>query len=107
MTKTKQIYRIIGQDGGVTIAAHTAHDVTKEEAADIAKNELFKAKQIPFVILPLTTEDRWQDGSINFCPRCGENISDFGMDDFGSSDCFHCDASFDVSIRLPEVDTEW
>lgn len=99
MKETKMLYRIIGQKDGITVTAETNVEVTREEAKEIGKKEVL-SPDMPFVTLPLTTKERWDNGAINFCPRCGNSIQDFGLDESASFDCFECDASLHVNVTV-------
>lgn len=101
----KQIYRIIAQKQGITITAETSIEMTMEEAENTAVaevlggvNQLINLKH--FVALPITTEERWKAGHINFCPRCGKNISEFGYEDTLTSDCHNCGADLVVFVHV-------
>lgn len=100
----KYIHRIIAQKEGITITAETSNDVTYDEAKQTAIAEVLGGvdKVVgfqPFVVIPLTTKERWEDKTINFCPRCGTNISDQELEQYATFDCFNCDTSIDVQIH--------
>ena len=107
MTKTeeKQIYRIIAQKEGITITAETLGEMTMEEATKTAIADVLggidkAVKFQPFIAVPITTEERWKAGYINFCPRCGANISDYDLYENADTDCFECDASLDIHVEV-------
>jgi hypothetical protein len=109
--KEKQIYKIIAQNDGLTITVKTSCDITFEEAEKIAKNSVlvgaFKNEKFqPYVILPITTKERWDDRAINFCPRCGANISEYELRSFDFFDCYECDSSIQVQILHTEIDND-
>lgn len=98
-----QIYRIIAQREGITVTADTSGDVSKAEAKEIAVKEvLMGADKVPsyqhFITLPITTQDRWDQGFINFCPRCGANISDHQHENYANFECHECDASIRARV---------
>lgn len=110
MEKDKQIYKLLAQKDGVTITANTSNAVTFDEAKEIAINSVLggvdKAVSFePVVVLPVTTQERWEDGYINFCPRCGQNVQDFELEQFGEIDCHNCGAVSEVQI-LNVLDSE-
>lgn len=114
----KLLYRSIGQTvSGLTITADTHRAVTQEEAVSQAKQYVFvdayKKELIPFVSLPICSEYQWKHGNINFCPRCGRNITDQITDDdpeYAESDqtfeCWECNAHIYVEIRTYPEDDE-
>jgi hypothetical protein len=100
----KMLYKIVGQKQGITITCETSDDVTYEEARNIAVKEvlggLTKALSFnPFVLLPITTKERWEDKTINFCPRCGENLHEYDLEQSDRFDCHSCDTSMEVHIH--------
>ena len=104
----KMLYRIIGQKAGVTITAETKNDLTFEEAKGIATNEVLgKIEELqPFVVLPITTQERWHNHSINFCPRCGANLKDDDLENSDFFNCFECNSSVEVHIHHFENEEE-
>lgn len=105
MNEEKKLHRIIAQKEGITITATTSHDMTIKEVEESAVASVLGGvdEQVNFkhfIVLPITTEERWNEGAINFCPRCGSNISDFGLDNYTHSDCHDCGASFHVQIDV-------
>lgn len=106
----KMIYRIIAQKEGITITAETK-EMTFEDAKKTAIAEVLvgvdKSLEFnPFVALPVTTQERWEAGYINFCPRCGANISEYELEEYANMDCFTCDASLDIQIHSYGTDEE-
>ncbi|WP_096199494.1 transposase [Bacillus sp. FJAT-45350] len=100
----KYIHRIIAQKEGITITAETSNEVTFEEAKNTAIAEVLGGvdKVVsfqPFVVIPLTTKERWDDKTINFCPRCGSNLKDYELEQAASFECLECDTSMDVHIH--------
>jgi hypothetical protein len=103
-SEEKMMYRIIAQKKGITITAETSNDVDFEEAKNIGFAEVLngvdKAVQFePFVVLPVTTKERWEEKTINFCPRCGANLKDYELEQYANFDCYECDTSMDVHIH--------
>lgn len=108
-TNEKYMYRIIAQKTGITITAETSNDVTFDEAKTIGIADVLGGvdKLVnfePFVVLPITTKERWDEGTINFCPRCGKNLGDYGLETYGNFDCDSCGASMEVQIHRFSVD---
>lgn len=108
-SEEKMMYRIIAQtkenNNGITITAETKTDVTHEEAIEIAKKDvLFKGvleeRYTPFIVQPITTTERWKEGAINFCPRCGKSLHEYELSDSESFDCYECNANIDVNINV-------
>ena len=101
----KQIYKILAQKEGVTLTANT-HEVTYDEAQKIADkfiNSIHKdVKFETFVVLPMTTKERYDSGFINFCPRCGANLQDEEFENYADFVCFECDAT--IQIHIYEVE---
>lgn len=98
-----QMYRILAQKEGITITAETSNNVTFEEAKKTAIAEVLGGidKVVnfqPFVVLPISTKERWENHSINFCPRCGTNIQDHELENTDFFDCYECNASIHVHI---------
>ena len=107
----KQIYRIIAQKGGITVTAETSHEMTMEDATKTAIADVLggvdKAINFqPYVALPITTEERWKAGYINFCPRCGANITDYELYEHADTDCFECDANLNISVNVYNADED-
>lgn len=99
----KKIYRIIAQKEGITITAESK-EMTMKEATETAIAEVLggvhKALNFqPFIAVPVTTQERWDAGYINFCPRCGANISEYELEEYANTDCFECDTSLDIHIQ--------
>lgn len=104
MTNEKQLYRIYAQKEGITMIGHT-DEITQEEITKAATNLLMtaldeKLDMQPFVVLPITTKERFDTGCINFCPRCGNNIAEYELEQNEDFDCFHCEASLSVSCSV-------
>lgn len=100
----KKIYKIIAQKEGITITAET-HETTLEEVTETAIEEVLggvdKAVDFrPFVALPVTTKERWDAGYINYCPRCGANISEYDLGEYANTDCYECNASLDINVSV-------
>ena len=97
----KQIYKILAQKDGVTLTANT-HEVTYDEAQKIANkfiSEIHKDITFePFVVLPVTTKERWDSGFINFCPRCGASLQDEELEQYADVYCHECDASMGIQV---------
>ncbi len=78
MSNAKLLYRIIAQTNELTITAETSKELTAEEA----REEAIKHVLIPggnynnHILQPIGTLNGWKYGHINFCPRCGKNISE-------------------------------
>ncbi|MEK5394100.1 hypothetical protein NSQ59_27750 [Margalitia sp. FSL K6-0131] len=100
----KMIYRIVAHKEGITITAETQNDVTFDEAKKIAITDVLgmtnKTIQYePFVVLPVTTKERWEAKTINFCPRCGANLKDYELEESANFECYECDTSMDIHIH--------
>lgn len=98
----KYMHRIIAQKEGITITAET-HEMTTEEAKKTAVanvlNGIDKAVDFqPFVVLPIATQERWDDKCINFCPRCGDSLMEYELEQYESFDCDRCEASIEITI---------
>jgi protein-arginine kinase activator protein McsA len=109
MSEEKMIYRIKAQSKGhtVTITAETSKEVTQEEAIKIAKTSVLVGTNLdyaPFLVEPLCTEEQWEEGHINFCPRCGKNIADMDLGTMGLFECMECGAYVDVNIMEVQED---
>jgi hypothetical protein len=108
----KKLYRIITQTEGMTITAETSHDMTESEARNAAEKDVLSpnGKYKPYVLVPICTEFQWKYGQINFCPRCGHNISEYvggdnleGVTESLEFECPQCEAEVYVNIsNTPE-----
>lgn len=99
----KQLYKIIAQKEGITITATTSEDVTFDEAKNIAITSVLGGvdKLIefePMVLIPITTKERWEYGTINFCPRCGTSLQDEELERYADVYCHECNASMEIQI---------
>lgn len=111
MTEEKQVYRIIAQKEGITITAETSCDMTYQEAKETALAHVLTAtdkemKYEPFIALPLTTKERWDQKFINFCPVCGKNFEDDDLEHHAYQDCFNCGVTLEIHVDAPEMDEE-
>lgn len=100
----KKMYKIIAQKEGITITAETNGDITFEEAKKTAITEVLNGADRavtfqPYVVLPITTKERWDNHSINFCPRCGANIQDHELENSDFFDCYECDSTVEIHIH--------
>ncbi|MBX9972528.1 hypothetical protein [Cytobacillus firmus] len=107
----KMLHRIIAQKKGITITAETKNDVTLEDAKEIAIYEVLGGvdeilKFEPMVVLPITTKERWEEGTINFCPRWGTNLQEYDLQQYANFDCDSCSASMEVQINHFSLDEE-
>ena len=105
MEKAKSLYRIIAQTDTITITAKTGKDVSEAEAQEAAKEVLVQDMNVyhHFVALPLCTEEQWKGGNVNFCPRCGERLSEPDEDSVDSEYygmCFNCEAGLGINITI-------
>lgn len=104
MSKVKPMYyRTIAQSkDGLTITAHTKVASTLEQAeADVEKYVLPKNLQgnlKSYVTLPVATEESWNEGHINFCPRCGTRLEYIEDANF-CGECDECHAEIEVYVR--------
>ena len=99
-----QMYRVLEQKEGITITAETSIDLSFEEVKKTAIVNVLggidkAVKFQPFVVLPITTKERWEDGSINFCPRCGKNLAEQELERYATFDCYECKASMEVQVH--------
>ncbi len=107
MGNIKRLYRIIAQTNEMTITAETSKELTAKEARENAlKHVLDPAGQYNnHIVQPISTLHGWKYGHINFCPRCGKNISEEMGDssDFANNvqefECPECLAEVFVDIR--------
>lgn len=110
MTKDKQMYRVFAQKEGITITAETSESTFEEVKETAVVNVLGGVDRMvefqPYVIVPITTKERWKNGFINFCPRCGANVADQEHENYAFFDCFDCNSSMEVQIHHNEDDEE-
>ena len=112
MEKVKSLYRIIAQTDTITITANTDKDVSEAEAQEAAKEVLVAPDMSVyhhFVALPLCTDEQWKGGNVNFCPRCGERLSepdDDSVDSEYRGMCFSCNAELEIDITVYDDDAE-
>ncbi len=104
-SEEKKLYRVIAQKEGITITAEMSREMTMKEAVDAATTEVIGGVHKivdfqPCVAVPITTQERWDEGYINFCPRCGANISEYELYEFAETECHECDASINIRIDL-------
>ncbi|QST02498.1 zf-TFIIB domain-containing protein (plasmid) [Pontibacillus sp. ALD_SL1] len=109
--KDTMLHRMFAQNGGITISAQTKEELTFGEAKKMAESELFPENVDPsgfqpFVVLPLATKERWENRSINFCPRCGSSLKDYELDSSASFTCYECDTSMSIAIAEPVSHSE-
>jgi hypothetical protein len=109
----KLLYRILAQNNTISINATTSVEMTAQEAADVATQEVLLKGELyhNFFVQPISTANGWKYGHINFCPRCGCNIhKEMGdsQDVVNNSERFNCPkcgAYVDVTIfSTPEDD---
>lgn len=107
--ETPMIYRTFAQTESITITAETKGAVTMARAEiDVEDHVLPKHIQSdlkPWVTLPIATQESWDRGYVNFCPRCGKRIEDTD-DNNWLGDCFECGAELDIQITIPEFYSE-
>lgn len=102
-----KLYRIVAQTESITISAEISSDMTSDKARATA-NEYIMApngKYQPFILLPICTKFQWDNGQINFCPRCGKNICESVGGDCHEAvteqlkfECPECNANISVHI---------
>ncbi|MGV3139428.1 hypothetical protein ACEF06_23730 [Brevibacillus agri] len=99
MDKT-HVYRISSHIGGVIQTIRT-NPVTWEQAEAIAIKHVPKLDETRhYVIQEICTADEWEEGAVNFCPRCGSKPF---VDRFGDFDC-DCGATGNITMSLLSVD---
>lgn len=110
----KQLYRIIAQTDGITITAETSKELTETEA----REEAIKHVLLPtgnynnHVLQPIGSLNGWKYGHINFCPRCGKNISEEMGDsseivnNMQEFECPECEAEVYVEIKRTVEESE-
>lgn len=102
-----QLFRIIAQTDSMTISADTVKELTEQEARETAKESVVSptGNYNNFIVQPLGTLNGWKYGHINFCPRCGKNISEEMGDssnivnNYQEFDCPECEAEIFVHIK--------
>lgn len=94
----KMIYKVMAQKDGYTITAQT-EQLKFDDAIQAATLLISRETDLrPFVLIPVSTKKRWQEGTINFCPRCGANLKDYELDTYADFECSSCDASVKVTV---------
>ena len=100
MSEEKELYRILAQRDGLTITVEMREEHTFDELKErVLCEEIFNVtldKCQPFVIQPLTTKERWEEQCINFCPRCGVNITTYEIEQNGEFECHSCDTHVEI-----------
>lgn len=104
-SEEKLIYRIKAQtkDNKITITAQTHNDALHKEAINIVEKEVLTSKPLGehysnFIVEPICTKEEWKEGIISFCPRCGANIREYGIEKGGDFDCIECGAYIEAHI---------
>lgn len=103
----KQLYRIIAQTNELTITAETSKELTADEAREEAIKHVLSptGKYNNHILQPIGTLNGWKHGHINFCPRCGKNISEEMGDssdmvnNMQEFECPECEADIYVHIK--------
>jgi DNA-directed RNA polymerase subunit RPC12/RpoP len=107
----KLLYRIMAQTDTMTVSADTAVELTLAEAREKTIKSVLNpdGQYNNHILQPIGTLNGWKYGHINFCPRCGKNISEEMGDsrdivnNYQQCDCPECDAEVMVHIiRTPE-----
>jgi hypothetical protein len=110
-TEEKMKYRIIAQtkenDHGLTLTG-TTDDLTYDQAIKAGKVLLSRPMDCytNFVVQPITTSERWKEGTINYCPRCGANLHEYDLSNSEYFDCFECDSTIEVNITVFDEEEE-
>lgn len=113
MDNDKQLYRIIAQTNEITVSADTTAEMTAAEARKAAEDSVLSptGNYRNYILQPMGTLNGWKYGHINFCPRCGKNISkEMGdsrdiVTDWQEFECPECEAEVLVHIiRTREED---
>ena len=107
MKEVKSLYRILAQTETATANATTSIELTEKEAREVGEKEVlvYFDKNIyqRFVAIPLCTKHQWEDGNVNFCPRCGERLTEL-TDDHADNEyygeCPQCEAQLEISIHV-------
>lgn len=91
---------------GVSMHVETKN-ITLERAHEMAKKEIDRMMSLGnrpklYVIETLNTEKDWDAGTINFCPRCAKNVSDYELKSIDSFTCPHCSAFIHARIQVDE-----
>ena len=113
MKEVKSFYRILAQTDTITITAQTSKELSEKEAKEAAEKEvlLHPDKEVyhRVVAIPLCTKEQWKGGNVNFCPRCGERLTEPDEDDVTSEyygECYGCGAQLEINIRVHEDEDE-
>ena len=102
MNDDTMLYRILAQTETITLSSMTNKDVSFEKAKEIGKKDVLLGKDVvtyePCVVVPVTTQERWEERTINFCPRCGANLHEYELEPSARFDCLECETSMDIDI---------
>lgn len=93
----KLIYRIIAQTDTITITAQTSKAVTEEAAYKDVPLVTANNTVERFIVFPVATQESWDNGHINFCPRCGTR-QEYIQDNYSRFECSECNAEVDCNI---------
>ncbi len=111
MKEVKSIYRILAQTETVTMNATTSKELTEKEAREVGEKEVLayhdKTIYQRFVAIPLCTKHQWEDGNVNFCPRCGERLAELNddhADNWFDGECPQCEAQLEINIHVYSED---
>lgn len=105
----RKLYRILAQttsestEGIMTIVA-SSRVHTQEQAQAIGRfiltgDTLRTEDYSPVIVEEIASEEDWERGACNYCPRCGKSVS---MEPSDSFECYHCYAYVHVDITVDE-----
>jgi DNA-directed RNA polymerase subunit RPC12/RpoP len=82
-------------------------ETTAQLAREDAAAHVFKHRDtlMPFVVLPICSEEDWKAGYINFCPRCGRRVEHLESSST-TFDCHECNATSEVYIYANESEED-
>ena len=92
---------------GVTMVADTGVETTEEQTRSVLEqsfhlSELDDKTFHRVIVLPITTKTRWEGHAINFCPRCGRNLTESQYHSYGRIRCMDCNIMADIEIHKLE-----
>ena len=95
---------IVQMTDGITMIAETSQETTEEETRKAISqalpiDHLTDDQFHKIITLPITTQERWDKKMINFCPRCGRNITNANYNYAGRIRCMECDIMADIEIH--------
>lgn len=95
----KMIYVLMAQTDEVTVTAQTKKAVTIEEAQKDIHIVTGNYMTNKYIILPIASQESWERGYINFCPRCGRR-QEFIEKSYSFFECHDCNAEIECNITV-------